>query len=631
MRDIAKFAGCCGLLAGFVMCPGAETNFLLVDQAGIEAARRKAEKYSWARSALNRLLADADRALKKPVELPERGGQWPHWYSCKKDGATLVTVSLTEHRCPVCGAVYEGEPYDSVVLYRVHSDYSRAVRDLGLAYRFTGRKEYAAHAAEILLGYADRYNSYPRHDIHGKDTVSGGRVMAQTLDESVWLIPVAWGYSLIRETLGERERQHIEKNLLTVAAEVVREHRMGIHNIQCWKNSAVGLVGFATGNQELAREAIEDPERGFLAQIEKGVTADGLWWEGSLGYHRYTMDALWPLAEAARQAGADLYTERYRLLYDAPLALALPNGDPPGFNDSAGGNLSTYGHLYEIAYARWGIPEHGRLLAHAPRTSLQALLYGVESTPEGPMIPETSALLAGAGIAMLRSAGTTAALRFGMHGGGHGHPDKLNVVTFGAGRQWGLDPGSINYGVPLHQEWYRSTVAHNTVSVDQQSQAAKDGRLEEWSEESGVTVLEASADEAYRGVSLRRRLRLEAGRLEDRFECSSETEHVYDWVFHAPGSLSLSPALLPRPGKLGESNGYQHIENLREGKTDDDWWAEWQTDGAKFTLRLRGAPGTEVFAGEGPGRNPSERVPLLIVRRRGAQTVFEATHEFTRH
>ena len=43
--------------------------------------------------------------------------------------------------------------------------------------------------------------AYPRHNTAGEDKVGGGRIMAQTRDESVWLIPAAWGYSLMRDTL----------------------------------------------------------------------------------------------------------------------------------------------------------------------------------------------------------------------------------------------------------------------------------------------------------------------------------------------------------------------------------------------------------------------------------------------
>jgi hypothetical protein len=94
------------------------------------------------------------------------------------------------------------------------------------------------------------------------------------------------------------------------------------------------------------REAIDDPDRGFRVQIEKGITDDGLWYEGSLGYHQYTIQALWPLAEAARHAGIDLYSDRMRSLFDAPLSLALPEGESPGFNDSRGANLLGMASLY---------------------------------------------------------------------------------------------------------------------------------------------------------------------------------------------------------------------------------------------------------------------------------------------
>lgn len=615
------------LLAWGAATPAA-ADYLLAGVGEIEEARRKAERHAWARATLDSLLRRAEEALRQPVELPERGGQWPHWYSCAQDGARLKTLAPTQQQCPACKSVYRGDPYDAVVLYGIHSQYSRAVRDLGLAFRFTGRPEFAARAREILLGYAARYRNYPLHDRFGQPKTGGGRIMAQTLDESVWLIPVVWGFSLIQETLADEEQRSIEDGLLRPAAEVIREHRMGIHNIQCWKNSAVGLVGFATGDPGLIGEAIDDPQRGFRVQIGQGVTAGGLWFEGSLGYHQYTMSALWPLAEAARRAGIDLYSDRYRSMYDAPIALALPNGDPPGFNDSAGANLRAYASLYELAYARWRKPEHGRVAAHGGRDSIEALLYGVPGLPEGPIVPNSSVLLRDAGYAVLRSPVVTAAVRFGMHGGGHGHPDKLNLVTYGAGRLAGLDPGSINYGTPLHLEWYKTTIAHNTVSVDEQIQKNEDGRLEEWSIQDGVTSFAAVAGTVYDGVLLRRRLELAGAELRDTFECSSERVRTYDWTFHVPGRFSSGLTLKPFQGRLGEANGYQHIQSLRHGRTGEDWWAAFELGGAKLVLRVKGDPGTEVFAGEGPGRNPEDRVPVLIIRRKAADTAFHVTHTF---
>lgn len=614
------------LFAVLAGCSPSNSSYLLVDQAEIDAARAKAERHQWARAALDDLLARAEKALSEPVRLPDRGGQWPHWYSCTRDGARLQTVSETEHRCPVCGDVYSGDPYDAVILYSVHRRYSNAIRDLGLAYRFTGRKEFAERAGEILMAYADRYSNYPLHDRNGQPKTGGGRVMAQTLDESVWLIPVVFGYALVRDTLDAEQKRHIEEDLLVPAAEVIRSHRMRIHNIQCWKNSAVGLVGIATNHPELVEEAIENPERGFRVQIEQGVTHDGLWWEGSLGYHQYTMNALWPLAEAARLSGIDLYSERYRSLYNAPIDLALPNGDAPGFNDSAGANLSAYGSLYEIAYARWQMPAHGRVVSSASRQTLEALLYGAEELPEGHPVPTASTLLMDAGYAVLRSSSLTAVMRYGQHGGGHGHPDKLNVVTFGAGRLGGLDPGSINYGVPLHREWYKSTIAHNTVAVDEANQTAKDGELENWDAKAGSVT--ARASEAYPGVELIRSLTLQDGSLRDRFECRSEKAHTYDWAFHVPGKPRIDKSLGKASGVLGKTNGYQHLRLKRRGKTSESFTCTWDLDGATLELQVKGAPGTEIFLGEGPGRKPETPASALIIRRRTKETAFEVIHKF---
>ncbi len=310
------------------------------------------------------------------------------------------------------------------------------------------------------------------------------------------------------------------------------------------------------------------------------MTDDGLWYEGSLGYHRYTMEALWPLAEAARLQGINLYSDRYRTMFEAPLALALPDGESPGFNDNSGGNIRAAAPLYELAYARWRRPEFGRLAAESDRNNVQALLYGAEELPNGRVIPETSVLMKDAGFAILRATGNAVAVRFGKHGGWHGHMDKLNIVTYAGGKLFGLDPGSIHYGVPLHREWYRRTIAHNTVTVDGKDQAAVDGELDAWSD----GHLSAHASAAYPGVELHRTLDFDSSTLRDRFECSSDKEHDYDFAFHSQGTFSTSLALKPR-GPLE----YAHVEKVSEVRADGDWWCQWERAGVRYRLRFKGA------------------------------------------
>ncbi len=135
-------------------------------------------------------------------------------------------------------------------------------------------------------------------------------------------------------------------------------------------------------------------------------------------------------------------------------------------------------------------------------------------------------------------------------------------------------------------------------------------------------MLAASAGDAYPGVRMERRLRLKDTRLEDRFTCSSGDEHTYDWAFHAAGRFSSSLPFKPWDGAL-----YPHVENVAEAKTDGDWWARWEIDGAQYTVRMKAAPGTEILTGLGPGKNPADRVPMIVVRRRAKAAVYEAVHQ----
>jgi hypothetical protein len=215
-------------------------------------------------------------------------------------------------------------------------------------------------------------------------------------------------------------------------------------------------------------------------------------------------------------------------MFEAPLALALQDGSAPGFNDNPGGKISTFADIYEIAFARWGDPRFGRAAREGTRNTITALLYGASELPESnrPLIPSASVLLKEAGYAVLRSPEVTAAVRFGLHGLGHGHPDKLNVVTSGFGTTFGLDPGSINYGAPLHGEWYRTTIAHNTVCVDGALQGNADGELIRWKDDGGAgTSFGAAANRVYDGVSLSRSLELDRAEMVDTFMCKSASEH----------------------------------------------------------------------------------------------------------
>ncbi|MFY9554643.1 MAG: heparinase II/III-family protein, partial [Blastocatellia bacterium] len=67
----------------------------------------------------------------------------------------------------------------------------------------------------------------------------------------------------------------------------------------------------------------------------------------------------------------------------------------------------------------------------------------------------------------------------GPHGSlayGHAHADALSIEFAALGKTWIVDPGTFTYTAdPELRDWFRSTQAHNTVTVDRTSQSVSDG------------------------------------------------------------------------------------------------------------------------------------------------------------
>jgi len=616
---------------------------LLFSRKGIDDLKERIARYDWAKAQWEVLKRRADAALKEPINLPPRGGNWWHYYACPKHGASLRTGKQIgewqwEHICPVDNEVIQSDPtkperdYDGVVIMGVHSRFANLVRDLGIVYQVTGDRRYAEKAKAILLAYADRYLSYPLHDIRGKPSVGGGRVGPQTLDESTWLIPIAQGADLIWETLTDAERETLAQKLfLPAAKEVILPHKMGVHNIQCWKNSAVGLVGFLLGDKQLIWEAVENPERGYWTQMRKGVSPDGVWWEGAWGYHFYTLSALWHLTEAARNCGINLYGDELKRMFDAPFKFMMPNWRLPAFNDSTEVALLTeigfarFGitqPIYELAYARYREPLYAALLSRGERRNDFALWFGVGELPQPQPIRWQSANYPASGYAILaRGEGEQATwlcLKYGPHGGGHGHPDKLNFVLYARGQVLALDPGITRYGVPIHRGWYKTTLAHNTLVVDEANQKPAEGKCLAFGDEGGVEFVVAEAGDIYDGVRFVRSIALLDGNVVvviDQVRCGGE--RLLDVALHLRGQW----VNLPDGSKWAPPNkdGYRYLREATVRRLERKAVIQvrpkegWQI----ATALLTDAP-ADLITAFGIGNHAEDLVPMLVVRRRAS-------------
>jgi hypothetical protein len=335
-------------------------------------------------------------------------------------------------------------------------------------------------------------------------------------------------------------------------------------------------------------------------------------------------------AEAVRCRGIDLYDEKLKSLFVGPMEGVYGDLTFPAHNDGWHGvSLTKNAPLYEVADLRYADPRFRRLLsrcyARRERDHWMALLHGVDIQPDPSPLQLESRLYEDTGNAFLRSASTTVVLKFGPHGGGHGHPDKLSISIHDGYREILPDLGTPGYGVPDHIHWYRKTLAHNTVTVDEQDQEETAGKLVDFEKREDGGLVVAECDSACEGVTMRRSLDLSGNTLVDEFACEAIAEHTYDYAL-----LLVEPAGIPEsatPAELPDGAGYDRIKNP----------VRWESDGpvivsiGNHTVEISTPNPATSITGKAPGIPPTfgakdrlQPVYPLIVRTKGKSMTVKA-------
>jgi hypothetical protein len=437
---------------------------------------------------------------------------------CPADGATLRfdPWSPDAHTCPVCQTRHSGVRHHRAWARLQHLWLAeRAVELAALAALGDGGEPAARRAAEILRGYGDRYFQYPNRD----NVLGPSRLFFSTYLESIWILNYLSAAMLLRET--EWFDDATRRAVTTVgdeAANLIGDFDEGFSNRQTWNNAALCAIAVWFEDEDLATRAIQG-QTGLIAHL-RGYREDGLWYEGE-NYHLFALRGLITGTTWAAEAGVDFYAEPeladgLTRALSAPALTALPDLTFPARKDSRFGislaqpmYLDTWevglgrlvrgsvqsatdlppwlAALYTAGPVREEVFEsylHDAPVDQAPPShSRQQLSWWslLEMLPELPASEATwlpsSAYLEGQGLAVLRIGGRYASLECGASGGGHGHPDRLNLTLHGDGVYWLPDFGTGSY-VARELFWFRSTLAHNAPRLNAESQPLDDATIE---------------------------------------------------------------------------------------------------------------------------------------------------------
>ena len=577
---------------------------------------------------------------------------------------------------------------------------SEAVSDLGTLYALTGDEKYAEYARKLLLAYAhcSEWGVSPIYNVRSEIGMTGA-----LLSEAFIMMGWARGYDLIYNspswTKEDRARLHDDlfyPMALTVLYPAWPDtdtpwyacHRTNRSLFNC---VAVLLDGVVTDDQELVNAALygihpkgdfskagqfppekpwtaataDNPSFGLMTRfLAPDCIRGGMWVEPSLGYAFYTLNSMVGAAEILWHHNIDLYRHNNAILknmFDAPLLLSYPDMTETGMGS---GRRSLYEYrvntLYEYAYRRYQDPRYLAIIngdgTTKPGRSLRlgtsggeppSVLFDLESK-EAPVLgpkPSVNWPLIGPGVIRTAAAeGKKFQQSLVLMSGGSASksvPDKLKIELFALDDILMPSPG---HDFPLHNsfvpKWYDSTVAQNTLTVDEKTQEFYYSNPRTTAHADQVVFAPADtmgmqrswSDSVYPGVTMDRAVFMTTNYLADIFGAFSKTPHKYDLAWHIRGEVSsalkFDPMTFPAP--VGE--GYDVFTNVRHASVPDQPWSiTFTRDAHQARLQAASAKDAQVIAADGGlfhdvvirGKSPTEpTAPTILERRETASTLY---------
>lgn len=524
-----------------------------------------------------------------------------------------------------------------------HNQLALDICDLGIAYVLSGDKKYADYAGKMLLAYAEAYKTYAPGARSGFNH-DQGMLFDQRLSDATWLIQIVRGYDLIYNALAPEQRKTIEDGLIKADAKFIAGNRSVLMSPTNW--SAISLcsilmAGYATHDEHL----IDLGEKGWsnrgrriggyqLHFSDKCIDKDGLWAEGAMGYQFMAMQALVAMAETLLHHNIDMYAANngaFKKLFDSAIRFAYADLTTPAIHDSGHGSILGYNsNVFEQGYKRYRDPNYLTLLKSVPlmlATRFQVFsnscLWDLDRTGATPPLNVNSINFTGVGYGVTRldspKGQTYLLLDYGPNRS-HGHPDKLNIDLFANSEQLVIDPGCIWYERPLYRRWYRTSVAHNTVVVDEKEQRACGAKCLVFAPAETLALQRAATAEPYPGVTMDRSLFLTPEYLLDIFGVFSRMTRKYDLLYHVRGDYELPAKFAPAKEKL-TAEGYCELGDVRSRTGSDAQIFKFTSPLYRNTSRLISAPGKATEYITGTGHYGMER-PLTVIERRNGKNEF---------
>jgi hypothetical protein len=376
---------------------------------------------------------------------------------------------------------------------------------LGVAYRLTGEERYAATFARHLEGWMAQ--NPPGMGINWFSSLE----VAFRAISWIWAFHFFRGSKSLTPELFQKalkylylHGRHLEKYLSVYYSP--NTHLTG---------EALGLYYLGTQLEifERARDWRATGEQVLFAELDRQIYSDGVYFEQSTWYQRYTADFYTHFVilktfdtDDTDKSLQEKLEQKTQVLHDFLMHAMYPDGTTPVIGDDDGGRilplsaaeptdfrgtLSTAAIIFgrgDYKFAAGKLAEETLWLLGAEGVKSFNAVRSFEPV-------ETSKFFADGGYFAMRDGWSETdnyllidGGEVGALNGGHGHADALAIEAAVGGKTVLVDSGTYTYHESEEmRDYFRTTAAHNTLTIDGKSQSEPGGKFS-WKTRANVKV-----------------------------------------------------------------------------------------------------------------------------------------------
>lgn len=400
----------------------------------------------------------------------------------------------------------------------LNSNEANKLRLAAILYQISGENRFGLEVVRFLKALADPVKGYFRtyHAGH-QEMVHEGGVFKEAA--------IAYDIVYDREELTPLDHKNIEKMFRSVM--YLFDGELKKAEISNWTLSETcgGLYMACVLQDHAWINRFLYGVGGAAEHLSKGTFSDGWWFEASIGYNLLCAGFFSEIAQVVKHVGIDFKhiqvpanyaksvnsaenlkdglvlenwgknNKNYRnitMLWDSLLPYVDYRGVVFGINDSiemklVGITPDLVCPRYDLAYYLYKKPQYARILKTLDPKE-RDLLFGLDELEEGTNEIDTqiSCYSDNAGVAVLRTRKKErpvreqiqVALKYGSHGGAHGHYDRVsmtNIMRYGRSL---TNPENIwySYHTLMYKFYVQNSINHNMVTVDLKLQEPKEPR-----------------------------------------------------------------------------------------------------------------------------------------------------------